>query len=130
LLEFYLNYFNLVDCFHFNSKVTSDVYSNFITPKKSVVIPITHSNVNDNRKEKNFTDKVRLCFIGSTEVYKGYSMLKDVLKELQQEGFTNWSLNVWGNNFTSYLDSDKISYRGLFSANELKNVFDEIDVLV
>ncbi len=57
-------------------------------------------------------------------------MLKDVLKELQQEGFTNWSLNVWGNNFTSYLDSDKISYRGLFSANELKNVFDEIDVLV
>lgn len=130
LLDFYLNYFKLVDCFHFNSKVTNDVYSNFITPKNAVVIPITHSNVSDKRVEKNFSKFVRLGFIGSTEIYKGYPMLKDVLKELQQEGFTNWSLNVWGNNFTADLDSEKISFRGLFSANELKNVFDEIDILV
>lgn len=52
LIAYYRQCFNLIDCFHFNSEIASKVYSDYITPKNSKVIPITHAGIKDHRVKR------------------------------------------------------------------------------
>jgi glycosyltransferase involved in cell wall biosynthesis len=131
LLEYYNQYYKQIDCIHFNSEVTKQVYQNFITPNQSVVIPITHKGIKDHRKVKVFNaSHIRFGFIGDTSQYKGFPMLKKALCELEKTGVTNWSLNVWGGAVGIDEDCNKIEYKGKYEAGYLRVVFDQMDVLI
>lgn len=131
LLEFYLKLFELVDCFHFNSTISKEVYENYLTPKHSVVLQISHADICDNRRLKTFDKKhIRLGFIGSTASYKGFPMLKKTLCELNNKGIQNWTLQVWGRAFGVDPECDKICYKGIYMANEMVEVFNQMDLLV
>lgn len=131
LLQYYKNIFNLVDCFHFNSTVSKGTYEMYLTIKKFAVLPITHANIKDFRKGKQFNkEHIRLGFIGNTSIYKGYPMLKDVLLELKRNKIDNWSLQVWGGVVGIDSECDSIIYKGKYASNNLESVFNEMDLLI
>ena len=131
LLKYYNAYYKFIDCIHFNSSLTKQVFENFISPNQSVVIPISHRNIQDNRKIKAFdSTHIQLSFIGSTYSYKGFPMLKKTLCELEQEGIVNWSLKVWGGAVGVDQDCDKIAYKGKYSSENLGHVYGEMDLLI
>ena len=76
LITYYRQCFNLIDCFHFNSEIACNVYSNYITPNNSKVIPITHAGIKDHRTEKIFDDKIlRIGFtITNFKYHRQYQM--------------------------------------------------------
>lgn len=131
LLNHFHLLFDLVDCIHFNSTVTKEVYEKHLTPKQSVVLPISHLGIKDNRRLKNIDkNHIRLAFIGGTTVYKGFPMLKKVLCDLNNNGITNWSLQVWGGATGIDVDCDKIFYKGKYSPDNLELVYNEFDLLI
>lgn len=132
LINYYLDQFSLMDCFHFNSSVTKNVYEQYIRPKTSIVLPISHADVLDKRKLKNIDKKnVKIGFIGSQAVYKGFPLLKSVLLEVFNEGFENWSLQVWGGTEVKTDDAcNKIEYKGAYLPAELESVFGQMNLLI
>jgi len=131
LIKFYFHQFEKIDFLHFNSNVTKEVFESYLGKRRSVVLPISHSNISDNRKRKIIDKKqVRLGFIGSRDAYKGFPLLKEVLLDLQKKGINNWSLHVWGGITGQDLDCDRIIYKGLFTSDEMTQVFDQIDLLI
>ena len=72
LRQRYLKMLNLVDCIHYNSTVTKDVYESFIAFQNSMVLPITHANIGDHRRIKAFGKNLRLTFLGGDGGAKGF----------------------------------------------------------
>lgn len=131
LVKYYKAYYNFIDCIHFNSSLTKHVYENIISPNHSVVIPISHRNIQDNRKIKVFDAKdIRLGFIGSTSLYKGFPLLKKALSGLTKGDIYNWSLKVWGGADGIDKDCNKIAFKGKYVSENLNHVFNEMDLLV
>lgn len=131
LIDYYNKIFTLMNHIHFNSEVTRSVYSQYIDTSKSKVISISHSGIKDNRLLKLFDAKqIRLTFVGSSDIYKGLPLLKEVLAHLPKQGISNWILNVWGGNVSEDKDCFKIKYRGKYSSNQLKDVLAETDLLI
>jgi glycosyltransferase involved in cell wall biosynthesis len=132
LLNFYKEIFDLVDYFHFNSTISESIYKSFFLCANSKVISISHSGIRDNRKVIRFDNKIlKIGYIGSiVDFYKGFHLLREVMLQLKDEQFTNWTLYVWGG--TSGIDPEcnLISYLGKYSSNELEKIFNQIDLLI
>lgn len=127
LITYYRQCFNLIDCFHFNSEIACNVYSNYITPNNSKVIPITHAGIKDHRTEKIFDDKIlRIGFIGNLTPYKGFPKLLQILSTIDN---AKWELSVWG----CHVGKEKhlpVFYKGKFNGTTIMTVYNSMDVLV
>lgn len=131
LIDYYKEVYDLVDFFHFNSNIAKKVYNRFLVPKKSLVIPISSFNISDNRVIRNVSSPVRIGFIGSSALFKGLPLLRETLIGLNNEGVNNWRLNVWGNNLSGEDNECRpIKYYGKYEAEELKKVFESMDLLI
>lgn len=132
LLKYYHRIFECVDVFHFNSEVSKQVYERHVKIDKSIVLPVTHSGIKDNRSIKSFDSKqIRFGFIGSLSNYKGFPFLKKAFLNLPSQNSDNWKLIVWGNNnLGNDPDSKNIQYFGKFESNNLAYVFSTMDVLI
>lgn len=131
LLLHYKELFSTIDLFHFNSSVAEAVYKRNYKIKNSVILPITHADITDNRKSKGIdSSKIKFGFIGNRSDYKGFPLLKKALLALAKEGHSNWDLSVWGNGklFTDP-DCSQIYYKGTYTQSEQYKVFD-IDLLI
>ena len=120
------------DRIHFNSEVTQKNYLRYFPDLTGDIYPITHRDIIDRRRNKIVDETcIHMCFIGSLAPYKGFPLLKSVLKELKSNQITNWHLDVWGNN-TVGTDSQlsEITYHGYFSAQEEYQVFQNVDLLI
>lgn len=133
LIETYQRIFGMVDAIHFNSKNTAAVFAKYVSiPKGSKVIPITHNGITDCRKERNFDDHLlRLGFIGSEAPYKGLPMLKEVISQLNDEGYTDRiSLEVyWGQKGLDKV-MPNVHYKGKFAELMMGQIYENIDLLV
>lgn len=122
LLHHYEEMFGLFDGVHFNSTLTQSVFDKHVQTNRGSAISITHGDVTDNRKAREYNDGcLSMVFIGHRTVYKGYPLLEEVLIELEKEGFTNWRLDAWGS--TGESKNERIQYRGSFSHSQLGDVF-------
>lgn len=133
LLATYRRMFGMVDAFHFNSQNTADVYRRYLdVPVASKVIPITHAGIKDHRRKRAFdANMLRLGFIGSEDPYKGLPLLKEVIRQLNQEGYIDkLSLVVYGGRIGVDENASNILYKGRFGATMLKKVYDEMDMLI
>lgn len=132
LQNFYTNLLSKVDVILFNSRTTSEVYHRHISPANSELLSLSHANIEDKRQERIFNkQRLRLTFIGSLEPYKGFLILKKSLLKLFNEGFKNWSLDVWSN-VPCGLDPDlgNIVFRGCYTMRQLDSVFSGTDLLI
>lgn len=133
LLETYRRMFGMVDAFHFNSQNTAEVYSRFLEiPVSSRVIPITHGGILDHRKVHNYNENLfKLGFIGSEAPYKGLPMLKGVIYQLNQLGYTDRiALHVYGGRIGKDVDLPNVLYKGRFTSAMMEQVFCDMDLLV
>lgn len=132
LLEYYKEMFTLVDSFIFNSKIAKQIYSKYINSDlKGDIVSITHQDIQDNRQKKNLNpDELRLTYLGPDKSYKGFDLLISSMKRLQELGYSNINLNIYGN--TSYIGQidEKIKVNGKYVYSDLEKIFKETDLLI
>lgn len=128
LLDYYKKCFALVDCLHFNSEVSGNVYKWYLPSGNGKVISITHCGIKDNRQHKNFKDKVlHIGFIGNSTPYKGLPLFISTLESLGKSD--SWDLFVWGGGVGKH-PSLPVFYKGKFGPSTIVDVYDSMDVLV
>ena len=115
-----------MDVIHYNSTVTKEVFEQFFSPVNTRIISISHSDIKDNRKVKQFGNKLRLTYLGPQSVAKGFFLLKAALDDLWLKG-QNFCLNVF---FEPIKLSPYIKVHEKYNYSDLKNIFDETDVLI
>ncbi|MBN1036877.1 MULTISPECIES: glycosyltransferase [Clostridium] len=129
LMNYYNDMFNYIDNFLFNSTVTKNVYEKYIKCNGQV-ISITHGDIKDNRKIKDFNHaKLKLTYLGPDKKYKGFDLLIDTMKELNKEYKSKIELNLYGD-INLYDIDDNIKTYGRYSYNQLEQIFDNTDLLV
>lgn len=127
LREYYRLMLELMDIIHYNSSVTKNVYESVYGELNNAVIGITHSDIKDNRHLKKFSnDKFRIRYLGPQSDAKGFFVLKKALDELWKEQ-QNFSLDV---HFKPIEKSEYMKVHGRYVYKDLKDIFDETDVLV
>lgn len=130
LFEYYDDMYRLIDEFLFNSELTKNIYNSYLKCKGNIV-PITHANIKDNRSLKIYDkNKLKLTYLGPFKEYKGFFMLLNSVKELEDEGYNNIELNAYGDITNLNIESKNIKFHGKYSYDELKNIFDSTDILV
>ncbi len=123
----------MVDAFHFNSQNTCKVYQLYLNvPKKSRVIPITHSGISDHRGEREFDNAlIRLGFVGSEAPFKGLPILKSILSTLNNEGYKDRiTLDVYGGRVGNDDSLSNVFYRGRFNSKMAEAVYSNMDLLL
>lgn len=131
LRKYYETCFGLVDMFHFNSKISQAVFCENFRSIVGKVIPITHRDISDQRiTRKPASEFIRFGFIGDTDLFKGFEMICKALNGIEKIGLSNWSLIVYSNNFRNPYASTRIINKGSYSYQNIKSVFDTIDLLI
>ena len=129
LSSYYKNIVQLFDLIHSNSSIAEEEYKKYYQNKEYKRVPISHSDIKDNRQLRKFEDKnLKIIFVGNPSAYKGLPLLLEILHELYNDGCTNWSLNVWGAKGSSTLNN--ISYKGSFKQSELNEVYSKDSLLI
>lgn len=127
LRDYYYSLLKLMDMIHYNSSVTKKVYESVFALPNSCIVVITHSDIKDNRKVKDYSnDCLRIRYLGPQSGAKGYQLLKlalDNLWKVQQE----FCLDV---HFAPMEPAPYIKSHDRYSYAELERIFDETDVLV
>lgn len=73
LRSFYESMLEMMNIIHYNSTVTKLVYESVFNLSNSVVIQITHADIQDNRKLKTFCEgKLRIRYLGAQGGAKGF----------------------------------------------------------
>jgi glycosyltransferase involved in cell wall biosynthesis len=130
LLLYYKKLFSYIDIFHFNSSLAKEVYEKHLKINHSVIISISHREIQDNRKITQKTNStIQFGFIGNVSAYKGFPLLLELLMELKDEGINNWILNVWGNDNIEINDK-AIKCQGKYNALDLNKVFSQMNLLI
>jgi len=127
LRNYYFDIFNMIDKFHFNSTLARDIYLKYLNIKKYEVIPILHKDIKDKRVIKEFNKDLKITYLGPTQVYKGFYLLKSVLDDLYKEGYTNFKLNIYYETLDS---SQYMNIQSRFEYSELESIFKNTDLLV
>lgn len=126
LREYYKSLLDLMDVVHYNSSVAKEVYEKYMGVRKSVLIPITHGDIQDHRKKKKFGNKIRITYLSAQSAAKGYFVLKSILDELWNIR-QDFELNVF---FKPIYDAPYIKSNGRYYYSQLGGIMDNTDVLV
>ena len=118
---------------HFNSCVTETVYKSFFTPKDSVVLSITHSNIDKIKgayasNPKTEGSVLNILYLAPAKPFKGYTVLKSALDDLWNEGVRNFKLSTYGdiNEIPEYMTNNRNGY----SYDELGEILRKANLLV
>lgn len=126
LLDYYKKCFSLVDCFHYNSETSKEVFMQYLPTSKGQVVSITHGGIEDHRIRKVYGhDVLHIGFIGNSTPYKGLPLLISVLQDIVD----SWDLSVWGGGIGKH-PSLPIFYKGKFDASTIADVYSAMDVLI
>lgn len=129
LREYYVSMLKMVDFIHFNSSVTEMIYNRYFHPKNSAVISITHRDIKDHRKRKNFDhDVLRITYLGPAKPFKGFQFLIGVLDKLWQEDHGKFELHIYTN---TNVEREYITHmQDGYPYSQLEEIFDNTDLLI
>ena len=128
LLDYYKKCFSLVDCFHYNSETSKEVFMQYLPTSKGQVVSITHGGIEDHRIRKVYGhDVLHIGFIGNSTPYKGLPLLISVLQDIGM--IESWDLSVWGGGVGKH-PSLPIYYKGKFDSSTIADVYEAMDVLI
>ena len=119
----------IVDFIHFNSSVTEMVYNRYFHPKNSAVISITHRDIKDHRKRKNFDhDVLRITYLGPAKPFKGFQFLIGVLDDIWRETPGKFELHIYTN---TNIEREYITHKqDGYPYSQLEEIFDNTDLLI
>lgn len=76
----YIEMLKLIDCIHYNSSITKEVYERYLGTFNNAVVPISHCDISDKRKIKDFSvEKIRIRYLGPYGGAKGFFILRRLL---------------------------------------------------
>lgn len=132
LRGFYNGLLEMMDVIHCNSSVTRDNYKKYLRldDSKLVLIPITHSHIQDHKEKKQFPETLRITYLGPASAAKGYFLLKDALELLwndPQKGRRDFCLKVY---FSMAERSPYIKFRDRYHYGELAEILRQTDILM
>lgn len=125
LRKYYCSLLDYVDCIHYNSKLSKRVYEKYIGERNNTIINLSHLDITDNRKIKEFENKIRITYLGNQSSGKGYFLLIDTLDKLYKE--KEFELNI---TFTPEEERSYINILDQYDYKHLEQVFDKTDVLI
>lgn len=127
LRNYYYSMLKLMDVIHYNSTLSKKVYEKIFTFPCSTVINISHANIVDNRRKKNFDSALlRIRYLGPQSGAKGYFLLKAALDGLWKK-WQGFRLDV---HFTPSEKPPYMECHDKYSYNQLEAVFEDTDVLI
>lgn len=127
LREHYKDMLKYMDVIHYNSTITKSVYEEYLGKFDSQLISITHSDISDNRKEKDFkNDCIIISYMGPNSVAKGFNTLIAALDMVNKET-VRCKLNVF---FPLNSEREYIVCHDRYTYADLKTIFDDTDVMV
>lgn len=129
LREYYVSMLKMIDFIHFNSSVTEMVYNRYFHPKNSAVISITHRDIKDHRKRKNFDhDVLRITYLGPAKPFKGFQFLIGVLDDIWRETPGKFELHIYTN---TNVEREYITHKQEgYPYSQLEEIFDNTDLLI
>lgn len=128
LLDYYKKCFSLVDCFHYNSETSKEVFMQYLPTSKGKVVSITHGGIEDHRIRKVYGhDVLHIGFIGNSTPYKGLPLLISVLQDIGM--IESWDLSVWGGGVGTH-PSLPVYYKGKFDSSTIADVYSAMDILI
>lgn len=131
LRQYYMDMFNLIDLFHFNSSVSKEYFQKFFPNIKGRVIPITHQNLVDDRQKRKYkiNKPVHLGYIGPYDEKKGFFFYTQILKDLEKEN--EFIADFYGDivDRPVFQDHSFINH-GVVSSEKLKREYRKFDVLI
>lgn len=129
-------YDSILNCFtavHANSPRTAEVYATFRSQLDYRVIPITHSGLVRSEHIRKENETIKFGYMGGMFVHKGYYLVQEALKLLDEQGQTKWEAWYYGGEYapsrTDKWDSRK-HFCGLFKQAQAAEVWSNIDVLL
>lgn len=116
------------DIIHYNSSITKEVYESCFRHPNSVVSGITHGDIRDCRKRREYRDgrPLRIRYLGPQGSGKGFYLLKKVLDRLWKEQ-VDFRLDV---HFTFPAPPPYMAMHSRYSYGELEQIFSDTDILV
>lgn len=127
LREHYGAMLKYMDCIHYNSTATKAIYEQYFRFTDSVVINISHGDIQDNRKKKEFpANRLRLLYLGPEGEAKGFSLLQKALDKLWETN-QQFYLNIY---FQPSKPSSYMRTHRRFDYSDLEAVFDHTDLLI
>lgn len=127
LRNYYMEMFSLLTKIHFNSHVTENVYREFGVRTEGKVISISHGEIKDCRKTRDYGDKIRFGYLGPASERKGFFLLKNVLDSIEKNHKGEFELHIYSKNC---FDSDYIVAHLPYFYDEMPQVMDNIDILI
>ena len=131
LRKYYLDMFNLIDLFHFNSSVSKEYFQQYFPDIQGKIIPITHDSLMDTRENSNFevNNPIHLGYIGPYDEKKGFYLYTKVLKDLNMNN--KFETHFYGDIAERSVFKNK-SYinHGILSSKELNREYATLDLLV
>lgn len=96
LREYYISMFDMVDLFHFNSRITRNLFLKYMEPKAYRVLSISHAGIKRQTTLKPVdVSHISVSFLGPLNAAKGYDLLQKTLEEMYADGWKNFSLHVF-----------------------------------
>lgn len=128
LRDYYIEIFKHIDKVHFNSYYTRNLYHNYFIPKDEEVISITHKDICDHKKMKQFSNcTIRFTYVGAIAEYKGFYILLKAMDELQEQGVENFELHVYSE---VAVDKKYVIVHQPYTYSELRSVMEQTDMII
>ncbi|MDX8420033.1 glycosyltransferase [Stecheria sp. CLA-KB-P133] len=131
LRDFYKSMLKMMDFIHYNSSVTKSVYDQYLGIYPGKIITITHADIGDHRKYKNFNHTtLALTYLGNQGGSKGFFRLKAVLDQLYNNK-RDFILNVFFSTGSSSIEmSPYIKINDRYSYDQLEEIMFHTDVVI
>lgn len=131
LRKYYLEMYQKIDFFHFNSSVSEKYVKKFIPTAKGQVIPITHSGLSDNRNKSEYLPNTPVClgYVGPYDKKKGFFVYTRVLQRLEKTD--NFRAEFYGDVVERPVFVDKhFINRGVVPSEKLTGAYGNFDILI
>ncbi|MBQ6904394.1 MAG: glycosyltransferase family 4 protein, partial [Lachnospiraceae bacterium] len=131
LRAYHCDILNRMDLIHFNSTLSREIYSKYITPVNGVVLPVSRNGIRDLREQTGRSGdngKCTIVYLASMKPYKGFTILQQALDELWSEGIRSFELLVFSrtDRISPYLKCHEEGY----NRAQLNEILQQADVLV
>ena len=131
LRKYYLDMFNLIDLFHFNSSVSKECFQQYFPDIQGKIIPITHDSLMDTRENSNFevNNPIHLGYIGPYDEKKGFYVYTQVLKKLDIKN--KFEAHFYGDIVDQPIFKENYCINhGILTVDELNEEYNKLDLLV
>lgn len=127
LRNHYIEMLMCMDKVFYNSTVAKEQYEQFFVPKSSQLIHITHRNLVDLRRSKQFGSTLKIIYLAPLKKFKGFELLIQAAERCYESGRKNFSLTVYGS-YNQYREFLKVKEK--YTYEDMEDIFREADVLV